>query len=175
MSPKNPLSDEDKAAFRAAVDGLSPWDDGKEGSDSQDSLSPAKRSDWVSLDYLPEPDWVGGETVLNFCRIGVTHKQFKRLATGQTSYEQKLDFHGHTTEQLHDALDGALHQAQLAGHRVLLLIHGKGRPDSRRPAILKNYINQSLRQNADVLAFHSAKAVHGGAGAVYVLLRGSHV
>lgn len=172
MSSKHPLSDEDKAAFRDAVNGISPWDDDKEDPESQDRSQPPANP-WISLDHIPDSDWVDGENIIHFTRSGVSPKQLKQLANGKVKFERTLDFHGYNTEELHHELTPAIHRAKLNHIRTLLVVHGKGRQDrADRPAILKNYINQSLRQNTDVLAFHSAQPAHGGSGAIYVLLRG---
>ena len=175
MDSKYPLSDEDKAAFRDAVNGVSSWDDAPEDDTSQDQLNENTKNDYVSLDYLPESEWVNGEAPIQFARSGVSAKQLKNLATGKSRIDQKLDFHGCRIDKLDTQLGYSIRQARREGARVILIIHGKGLPDNKRPAPLKNYMNQSLRQNPDVLAFHSAKPAHGGAGAIYVLLRGSHV
>jgi DNA-nicking Smr family endonuclease len=175
MNSKYLLSDEDKAAFKDAMNGISPWDDAPEDCTSQDQRHENTKNEYVSLDYLAESEWVSGECQIQFSRSGVSAKQLKKLATGESRIDQKLDLHGYQIEKLHHKLSYSIHQARLEGARIILIIHGKGQPDKKRPAPLKNYINQSLRQNPDVLAFHSAKPAHGGAGAVYVLLRGNHV
>jgi DNA-nicking Smr family endonuclease len=55
--------------------------------------------------------------------------------------------------------------------RCVRVIHGKGyRSDGQAP-ILKNRINNWLRQHHDVLAFSSTPQKDGGSGAVYILLR----
>ncbi len=170
MNRKYPLSDEDKAAFQDAVNGVFHFDDASENGIRQDQPYD-KKEDSVSLNYLSESDWVNGETIIQFSRQGVSTKQLKELAAGISRIDQRLDFHGYRREQLYHELGRSIHQARLNSARVLLIIHGKGVLDTEQPAPLKNLINQSLRQNPDVLAFHSARPAHGGAGATYVLLR----
>jgi DNA-nicking Smr family endonuclease len=49
--------------------------------------------------------------------------------------------------------------------------HGKAvRLDGKRPMI-KSHVNTWLRQHSQVLGFTSCQAKHGGAGAVYVMLK----
>ncbi len=56
----------------------------------------------------------------------------------------------------------------------MCLVHGKSkRPDDAKP-ILKNLVNQRLREYSNVLAFCSATAKDGGSGAVYILLKNRH-
>ncbi|HRY16587.1 MAG TPA: Smr/MutS family protein, partial [Candidatus Competibacteraceae bacterium] len=46
-----------------------------------------------------------------------------------------------------------------------------GKGSRHRGPILKQKVNHWLRQRDEVLAFCSARAIDGGTGAVYVLLR----
>ena len=55
---------------------------------------------------------------------------------------------------------------------VKIIHHGAGGPRSgARGPVLKTAVNLWLRRLPDVMAFVSARAMDGGAGAVYVLLR----
>jgi len=51
------------------------------------------------------------------------------------------------------------------------IIHGKGNRSNHRGPVLKTKVNHWLRQHDRVQAFHSARPVDGGTGAVYVLLK----
>ena len=51
------------------------------------------------------------------------------------------------------------------------IIHGKGNRSDDRGPVLKVKVNNWLRQHDRVQAFHSARPVDGGTGAVYVLLK----
>jgi len=51
------------------------------------------------------------------------------------------------------------------------IIHGKGYRSGARGPVLKAALNLWLRRHTDIMAFVSARAIDGGAGAVYVLLR----
>ena len=53
-----------------------------------------------------------------------------------------------------------------------MILHGKG-DRSSTPALLKSYVNKWLPALPQVMAFHSAQRHHGGAGAMYVLLKKS--
>jgi DNA-nicking Smr family endonuclease len=51
------------------------------------------------------------------------------------------------------------------------IIHGKGNRSNHKGPVIKTKINNWLRQHERILAFHSARPVDGGTGAIYVLLR----
>jgi DNA-nicking Smr family endonuclease len=51
------------------------------------------------------------------------------------------------------------------------IVHGKGKRSGNRGPVLKHLVNHWLQRMDAVLAFGSARAVDGGSGAVYVLLR----
>ena len=51
------------------------------------------------------------------------------------------------------------------------IIHGKGYRSGARGPVLKVAVDLWLRRHLDVMAFTSARALDGGTGAVYVLLR----
>jgi len=57
------------------------------------------------------------------------------------------------------------------GKLCVRVVHGKGRGSGSRGPVLKQKVNRWLRQWNSVLAFVSTRQVHGGTGAVYVLLR----
>jgi DNA-nicking Smr family endonuclease len=50
-------------------------------------------------------------------------------------------------------------------------VHGKGNGSWQKQPVLKNKLNQWLRQRDEVLAFCSARPCDGGTGAIYVLLK----
>lgn len=112
---------------------------------------------------------VASESLLYFARPGIQHKILRKLRTGQYNTEAKLDLHGMTVEQAKTALSRFLKACQLNELRYVLIIHGKGL--SNKNPILKNKLNNWLRQIDDVLAFSSATLKEGHSGALYVLLR----
>lgn len=118
-------------------------------------------------------DWRKAEDSLHFARTGLQHKVLKRLKRGQITIEDTLDLHRKTTEEAREITRRFIDHCVQMGKRCVCIIHGKGR-FSDKP-ILKNFMNQWLRQHPMVLAFYSAQPRHGGTGALYVLLkRGFH-
>ncbi len=83
----------------------------------------------------------------------------------------EIDLHGLNGAAAKQQLVNFLQASISAGHRCVHIIHGKGYRSQDDHPILKNNINRWLRQHKDVQAFCSAAPRHGGAGAVYVLLK----
>ena len=75
-----------------------------------------------------------------------------------------------TTMEAHAALDEALLFAVEDGCRYILVVHGKGLHGKGE---LKRQVPVWLRGDARVRQVFPAQPKHGGAGAVYVLLRRS--
>jgi DNA-nicking Smr family endonuclease len=99
----------------------------------------------------------------------------QRLNRGHAGIDGRVDLHGLTQAQAHDALVGFLRTARAEGARIVLVITGKGTrgADSER-GVLRRQVPFWLRspQLRDVvLGFETAGPAHGGEGAFYVLLR----
>ena len=95
----------------------------------------------------------------------------RRLRRGLIPIEDELDLHGQSQAAARERLADFLEQSCGAGRRCVRIIHGKGHRSGGRGPVLKAAVDSWLRRHTDVLAFTSAKAIDGGTGAVYVLLR----
>lgn len=102
----------------------------------------------------------------------------RRLSRGLVAPESAIDLHGHNLHAAYDRLDAGLSHAIARGDRVLLLITGKPpRPESERPhargairAAVGDWLAAS--RHADrIAAVRQAHPRHGGAGALYIVLR----
>lgn len=102
---------------------------------------------------------------LLFTRTGLQERTIKKFRQGKMPIEAILDLHGMTVFAAEDALQEFLLMCQHEELRYVLIIHGKG------TGILKNAVNNWLREYPDTLAFCSAKPKDGGSGALYLLLR----
>jgi DNA-nicking Smr family endonuclease len=116
---------------------------------------------------------------------GLDKRTAERLRKGEIPIEAKLDLHGMTQAEASAALSRFVRQSRLYGLRCLLVITGKG--ERRRaeedvivPAmetgVLKQLVPRWLSSGAErqhILAIATARPQHGGAGALYVLLRRS--
>jgi len=112
---------------------------------------------------------VGGE--LSFQRAGVRTQVMRRLRRGLYPVEDELDLHGLTQIAARERLAEFLERGRDTGARCVRIIHGKGYRSGARGPVLKTAVNLWLRRHSDVMAFVSARAIDGGTGAVYVLLR----
>lgn len=176
MRKKHEINDEEKDEFRQAMRGVKPIIHTKvlanptpvtpkksqkiRDEDEQDSF---EFSDFEKLDQ------VDGEAIIEFSRPGIQHKVLRKLRGGQYNINAILDLHGMNAETAKKSLSEFLLACYQRDVRHALIIHGKGR-DKSKP-ILKNKLNNWLRQAEQVLAFCSATK-HGRGGALYVLLKG---
>jgi DNA-nicking Smr family endonuclease len=108
---------------------------------------------------------------LSFQRAGIRDQMMRRLRRGLIPSEDELDLHGLTQAEARDRLADFIAHSRNAGRRCVRVVHGKGYRSGARGPILKTAVNLWLRRHLDVMAFTSAKAIDGGTGAVYVLLR----
>ncbi|MFL6862301.1 MAG: Smr/MutS family protein, partial [Allosphingosinicella sp.] len=100
----------------------------------------------------------------------------RRLARGAAAPDFTLDLHGHNLATAYDLLDRRLEQAIAAEARLLLLVTGKP-PGPERPAkrgAIRAAVGDWLaasRHAGDIAAVRGAHPRHGGAGALYIVLR----
>ncbi|MBL4647917.1 MAG: Smr/MutS family protein [Gammaproteobacteria bacterium] len=113
-----------------------------------------------------------GRSPLNFSRPGIQNKLIRKLRQGKIFPQAECDLHGFTVVQAQEIIPQFIAQSSHNNLRCIRIIHGKGLSSQTPDApILKNYINQQLREYHLVLAFCSALPQDGGTGAVYVLLK----
>lgn len=109
---------------------------------------------------------------LSWARAGVQRRVLRKLRNGYYAVAAELDLHGMTAAEARVALgDFIANAAALRGSCCVRVIHGKGRKSVTDAPVLKPLVAGWLRNRNLVLAYCSAKASHGGTGAVYVLLR----
>jgi DNA-nicking Smr family endonuclease len=104
---------------------------------------------------------------------GVDRALVRRLHQGRYAVQGHLDLHGCTKVEAEQILSQFIHDALMSGKRMVLVIHGRGLTSPGQP-VLKNMVYQWLIRGPFrryILAFTSARACDGGAGATYVLLR----
>jgi DNA-nicking Smr family endonuclease len=118
-----------------------------------------------------DPEYLETGDELFYRRDGVQSRLFQRLKRGQLRIESELDLHGMTIAIAKEALAHYLLKAQKENWRCVRIIHGKGKGSKEGIPVLKGRLNQWLQQRNAVLAFCSARAMDGGTGAVYVLLK----
>jgi DNA-nicking Smr family endonuclease len=102
---------------------------------------------------------------------GVDRATAERLKRGRRAIEARLDLHGMTQAEAHRVLFGFVAGSRTAGRRCVLVITGHGRISG---GVLKSAVPRWLHEpemRRHVLAIAPARPQHGGAGALYVLLR----
>jgi DNA-nicking Smr family endonuclease len=113
-------------------------------------------------------------------RHGLDASWERKLAKAAVAPDFTLDLHGHTLDSAHARLDQGLTQALAHGARLVLLITGRPRPSDdhasrgeRRGAIRAKVLDWLAAgpHASRIAAVRQAHPRHGGAGAVYIVLR----
>ena len=100
----------------------------------------------------------------------------RRLSRGLVQPDVTIDLHDHDLASAYDRLDRGLDRAIASGARLLLLITGKPPSGDRRGgrgairAAAHDWLAAS-RHAGDIAAVRNAHPRHGGAGAIYVVIR----
>ena len=103
--------------------------------------------------------------------VDLDRRSWLRLKRGQVALERTLDLHGQTQEQAHRRLAGFVAEAQAQGRRCVLVVTGKGvETGGTLRHMVPRWLNEEPNR-ARVVAYCQAQPRHGGAGALYVLLR----
>jgi len=100
----------------------------------------------------------------------------RRLSRGVVQPDVTVDLHGHSLAGAYALLDSRLEQAIAIGARVLLLVTGK--PPKGEPPVARGRIRAAVgdwlaasRHAGSIAAVRGAHPRHGGAGALYIVLR----
>lgn len=101
----------------------------------------------------------------------------RRLSRGLVPPDASVDLHGHNLATAYDLLDRRLEQAIAMEARLVLLVTGKPPKEDRVPvgrgairAAVGDWLTAS-RHAAAIAAVRNAHPRHGGAGALYIVLR----
>lgn len=113
-------------------------------------------------------------------------KAKSRLARGLRAIDGRIDLHGMTQNQAHEALQTYIVRAQASGWKTILVITGKGaqRTDHERsiyldmgresPGVLRRKVPQWLSEpemRKFIIGYEESAPNHGGSGALYVQIR----
>ena len=113
---------------------------------------------------------------------GVNGATEDRMRRGLVEPDARIDLHGMTQEGAHRTLFAWLVTAHQRGHRLVLVVTGKGNPknDENAPwmmsphGVLKQMVPRWLNEPglaALIASVRAAHVRHGGDGALYVYLR----
>jgi DNA-nicking Smr family endonuclease len=104
----------------------------------------------------------------------------RKLARGVVAPDATIDLHGYTLSAAHGQLDAELGHAIARHARLILLVTGRPPPPGRSRldnpmrgvirASIGDWLHQS-RHASHIAAVRNAHPRHGGAGALYVILR----
>lgn len=127
-----------------------------------------------------------GKTRSKAALTGIDGRTAERLRRGTMEPEARLDLHGFTEAAAHSALIAFLRSAQMRGHRLVLVVTGKGMKEqdpyapfdlelaARSRGVLKSMVPRWLAEpslGGIVADSRTAHRKHGGAGALYIYLR----
>jgi DNA-nicking Smr family endonuclease len=106
-------------------------------------------------------------------------RQKQRVARGRDAIDARIDLHGMTQSEAHDALRRFLRGAQANGAKIALVVTGKGTRSAARDGgsergVLKRQVPMWLALpefRPFIVGFDDAHVSHGGQGALYVRLR----
>jgi DNA-nicking Smr family endonuclease len=105
---------------------------------------------------------------------GLDRRTADRLRRGLMPIDGRIDLHGMYQAEAQGALVEFIQASAAAGLRCVLVITGRGSRSAGGMGILRAAVPDWLNRPAcrgHVLAFAPAQPKHGGAGALYVLLR----
>jgi DNA-nicking Smr family endonuclease len=157
----------DAALWQEAVRGVAPLQRRRPGSAPEPAVATARRSAIPIEGGAPRQP--APPTLDRLA--GIDRATAERLKRGLRSIEASLDLHGMTQGEAHRALAEFVCASSDAGRRCLLVITGRGLDG---PGILRNSVPRWLEEGQlrrRILAIAPAQPRHGGAGALYLLLR----
>ena len=126
----------------------------------------------VELFELPDDAArIDGSEHISYLADGHSPKLLRQLKRGQFRISDEFDLHHLSATVAKKYLHQYLHEARDVGKLCVLVIHGKGLRSGDSGAVLKSMVDFELRRRKDVIAFNSAPAGLGGAGAVIILLQ----
>ena len=117
--------------------------------------------DWDDIEF--EEDAV-------FLRPGLPRDILRKLRRTHWVIQDHLDLHGLTGDEAAEATAQFLADCRRRGLRCVRIVHGKGLGSRGREPVLKRRVRRLLTRKSEVLAFVEPRPIHGGSGAVVVLL-----
>jgi DNA-nicking Smr family endonuclease len=177
MTTRKPSADE-QALFRKAMQGTKPIARKKRAVQSPPPAKPEGVTAKPSaarprpVPAVAPPPAPKGAPPLAAGRIADLDKRTgERFKRGEMAIDAKIDLHGLTQAEAHDRLQGFLAKAAGGGKRCVLIVTGKG---AGGWGVLRDSVPRRLNEPAlrrHLLAYAQAQPRHGGAGALYALLK----
>jgi DNA-nicking Smr family endonuclease len=165
--------------FRAALAGVEPLPPDRRVALRQPRPAPLPREAWrderaalaESLGPISLDDAIESGEELAFVRNGYSANTLRKLRRGHWVVEASLDLHGMNRVQAAVAVSEFLRRSRARRLGCVRIVHGRGLGSRNREPVLKGKLRKWLALREEVLAFSQAPAMHGGAGAVLVLLK----
>lgn len=184
--PAEPRDDETDA-FSEAMAGVEPLDDGPGlvRPEPRPAPRPSREEQEAAEVQAALSELVAGERPLSIHETdeaiaglaeGADPRLLRRLQRGEFSIQDHLDLHGLSRQEAKPEVDRFIARSLSADRRCVLIIHGRGHGSKDKIPVLKQALGSWLVRSAlrkHILAFSTARACDGGAGAVTVLLRRS--
>jgi DNA-nicking Smr family endonuclease len=181
MSRRGPLSEEEQALWSAFVRSIKPLRPGKATpkppSGKRESPNPPRSPARHEAPSQPPPQ---PRPPVKSPPLEPLERRLKqRVARGSETIEARIDLHGMTQLQAHEALLAFLRRAQANGKKIALVVTGKGarraaHDDVGERGVLRRQVPLWLALpefRSFVVGFDAAHVSHGGEGALYVRLR----
>ena len=168
-----------KDEFSKAVQDVEPLQAPRRVFHSRPRPEPLPRETWrderaalsESLGPVSLEDAIESGEELAFVRDGYPSAMLRKLRRGHWVVEDSLDLHGMNRVEAALAVREFLRSARTRRLGCVRIVHGKGLGSRNREPVLKGKVYHWLKQRDEVLAFAQAPALHGGSGAVLVLLK----
>lgn len=141
-------------------------------------LSQREREALLELDRLVAGEGAlelsDGDAPIQGAVRGLDPRVLKRLRRGDFAVQADLDLHGVDAETARGLVERFIAEGHARSLRCLRIVHGRGRNSPDGIPVLKSNLPRWLARGPArrlVLAYATAAARDGGAGATYVLLR----
>lgn len=181
-----PVADDDQTLFEKAMAGVKPLDHAADSHIAPEPrLKPPAR--FLAREemeaYAQLAELVAGDVpfelsysdeYIDGAIVGLSPRILKKLRNGDFSYQEYIDLHGFNRQDARAAVTEFVQHSFALGLRCILIIPGRGlNSEDKRPVLKEGLVRWLTRSPLKrmVLAFASARAYDGGAGAFYVLLR----
>jgi DNA-nicking Smr family endonuclease len=182
MSRRRELSDEEDALWSGVARSVKPLRPGKAKAKSAKAKAAATSSHAAEATKLQRSPAVSRSITPPAKKppplASLDRRGRKRVARGRDPIDARIDLHGKTQSEAHDALVCFMRRAQSNGARIVLVVTGKGsgtsRGEERERGVLRRQVPLWLALpefRSLILGFDEAHVAHGGEGALYVRLR----
>jgi DNA-nicking Smr family endonuclease len=141
---------------------LRQWEEQRRG--ERETTSRRRREQLESLieQYPPDPSAKGEQAQGEGRRPPVNPRSLP--------IDEEIDLHGMTVEEALAATERFIEASLAAGHRKVLVVHGKGL-HSQNGGVLKSEVRRFLEKHPSTGAMGTPKQRDGGSGALWVVLR----